>query len=253
MRQGHSDDKHYIHGLNPVIEALRSGRKVGAVYVYSGRKEKLDDITSLAEKRGVSVHIVGGDFFERFPKGHQGIAVSGGELSYTPLDELLDIPSRKKEQALFILLDEVEDPGNVGAIARSAFSLGAHGMVIQKHRAAGLGPRALKAAAGAFEYFPVAMVPNIKNAMDAMRKEGIALAGAEGGIGTPAWKADLKGPVALILGSESGGLRRTVREKCDIILSIPMSGGLGSLNVAATAGMLLYETLRQRSQKQAKD
>ncbi|MBI5408911.1 MAG: 23S rRNA (guanosine(2251)-2'-O)-methyltransferase RlmB [Nitrospirae bacterium] len=238
----------FIYGLNPVIEALRSGRDVTAVYVHSGRHKELGRLFTEARLRGVSVKSAPMSFFDgKFPKGHQGVAALVGETVYMELEDLLLLPGNKREPAFFAVLDGVEDPRNFGAILRSGEAAGIHGVVIQKHRSAGLGPIAVKASAGASEYVAVAMIPNIKHALLAMKDMGITIIGAEGGTGLSPFQTDLRVPLALVIGSEGGGLRETVKDKCDLIVSLPMRGKLNSLNVSAASAVLFYEILRQRA------
>ena len=240
----------FIYGLNPVLEALKAGRKVDAMYIHSGRHKGVEALMSEAKGRGIEVIEKPLAFFdERFPKGHQGVAAKVKERGYTPLDELLGIPEKRKEPAFFVILDEIEDPRNLGAIIRSAEAAGAHGVVIQKHRAAGLTPEAVKASAGAAEHMAVSMVPNIKHAMAEMKENDILIVGAEGGAKTSPYDIDLTVPLALIVGSESKGLRETVKSKCDYLLSLPMRGRVNSLNASVAAGVFLYEILRQRLTK----
>jgi 23S rRNA (guanosine2251-2'-O)-methyltransferase len=237
----------WIFGLNPVLEALRSGRKITTVYVSSGRHEKMSEISKAAETRGVPVEFPDGAFFDaRFPKGHQGVAARAAQRVYIGLDDLIAIPSKKKENPLFILLDSIEDPRNFGAILRTADAAGVHGVVIQSHRSVTLGPEVAKTSAGAVEYVPVSMVANIKHAMREMKERGITIMAAESGVHAPIWDADMTQPLAVVMGSEGKGIRRTVKENCDFVGSIPMRGQLNSLNVSVAAGIFLFEIVRQR-------
>lgn len=242
--------ENWIYGLNPVLEAVRAGRRIMEIYISSGRHKEVHLIRKEAEAGNIAVKEVPLSFFEeRFPKGHQGIAARVRERGYTPLEELLEIPAKKNEHAFFLVLDGIEDPRNFGAIIRSSEAAGVHGVVIQSHRAAGFSPVVSKASAGAVEYVPVSMVPNIKHAISAMKEDGIAIIGAEGGKGLSPYDTDLTIPLALVLGSEGVGLRKTVRDKCDRLLSLPMRGKVNSLNVSVATGILLYEILRQKLKK----
>jgi 23S rRNA (guanosine2251-2'-O)-methyltransferase len=240
----------WIYGFNPVLEALRAGRNIKAVYVSSGRHEKVSEIRKESEIRGVPVETAGNTFFDsRFPKGHQGVAARVIQRGYVSVDELLAIPSGRNETPLFIILDGVEDPRNFGAILRSADAAGVHGVVIQSHRSASLGPEVAKTSAGAVEYVPVSMVPNIKHAIREMKERGITVIGAEAGDYPALWEVDLTVPLTVIIGSEGMGARKTVRGACDIIITIPMRGKINSLNASVASGILLFEILRQRSTK----
>jgi 23S rRNA (guanosine2251-2'-O)-methyltransferase len=240
----------WIYGLNPVLEALRAGRNIKAVYLSSGRHEKVGQVRQEAEKRRIPVETAGSAFFDsRFPKGHQGVAAKVVQKGYMSLDELLVIPAKRNEPALFVILDGIEDPRNFGAILRSSDAAGVHGVVIQSRRSASLGPEAAKASAGAIEHVPVALVPNIKHAMREMKENGITVIGSEAGDYPLLWEADLTGPLALVVGSEGKGARKTVKENCDIIVTIPMRGKINSLNASVAAGVALFEIFRQRSTK----
>jgi 23S rRNA (guanosine2251-2'-O)-methyltransferase len=177
------------------------------------------------------------------------MAASIEQKGYVSLDELLLIPGKRGQRPFFVVLDEVEDPRNLGAVLRTAEAAGVHGVVIQKRRQAGLGPLAVKASAGASEHIAVAAVPNIKNAIYKMKEMGVAVVGAEAGGKTLPWDANLGGPLALVVGSEGRGLRRTVKEKCDLVVSLPMRGHVNSLNTSVAAGVLIYEALRQKPKK----
>lgn len=240
----------WIYGLNPVLEALRARRNIKEVYISSGRHEKLFLIKKETESRGIALRIVDVAFFnERFPKGHQGIAVKVSEKGYMDLYELLNIPEKRNEIPFFLILDCIEDPGNVGAILRSADAAGVHGVIVQEHRSAGLGPAVSKASAGAVEYVPVSQVSNIKHAISEMKEREITIIGAESGSGNMPWDVDFSMPAGIVIGSEGRGLRKTVSEKCDFVVSIPMRGRVNSLNVSVASAVLMFEVLRQRVRK----
>jgi 23S rRNA (guanosine2251-2'-O)-methyltransferase len=169
-------------------------------------------------------------------------------LSIT-IEALMEIPDKKGETPFFVILDCIEDPRNLGAILRSAEAAGVHGVVIQERRSAKPGPEAAKASAGAMEHIPVCVVSNIKHAIEAMKKIGITIVGAEAGKQPSPWEVDLRGPAALVLGSEDKGVRRVVREKCDMIVSLPIRGQVTSLNTSVAAGILIYEYLRQNKDR----
>jgi 23S rRNA (guanosine2251-2'-O)-methyltransferase len=165
---------------------------------------------------------------------------------YATLDDVLEIPTQRGEPALFLVLDSVEDPRNLGAILRTAEAAGVHAVIIPERRAAGLTETVAKTAAGALEYVPVVKVVNIANAIEVLKKAGVWVAGAEAGGEAAYWDADFVRPTALVLGGEDKGVRRLVKEHCDYIVSLPLMGRIGSLNVSVAAGALLYEVLRQR-------
>jgi 23S rRNA (guanosine2251-2'-O)-methyltransferase len=245
-----TDDRHdWIYGVNPVSEAIRSGRKIAVVYVHEQGRRHLSTIIEAARASGITVKFETKDFFEaRFRKGHQGIAASVDKKETIAVEELLEIPARKAEIPFFIVLDTIEDPGNFGAIMRVADASGAHGIVFQSHRSARISPVVAKSSAGALEHVNLVETVNIKHAMEKMKKKDILLVGAEAGTDRTLWDLDMRSPLALVLGSEGEGLRRTVREMCDVTVSLPMKGTVNSLNVSVAAGILAYEVVRQRKQ-----
>lgn len=243
----------WLYGVNPVREALRSGREIKAVFISAGRSRLVRAIREEAALRDIPVKVIHDPkFFDtRFPKGHQGVAAEVAMAHVISIETLLEIPGEKGEAPFFLILDLIEDPRNLGAILRSAEAAGVHGVVSQERRSAGLGPVVDKASAGAAGYIPFCVVSNIKHAIRRMAEDGITVVGTEAGRHPAPWETDLSGPVALVIGSEGGGLRRTVREKCDILVSLPMRGRVESLNASVAAGVLIYEAVRQRMDKQA--
>ncbi|MBF0560284.1 MAG: 23S rRNA (guanosine(2251)-2'-O)-methyltransferase RlmB [Nitrospirae bacterium] len=245
--QKKDDRVNWIYGVNPVSEAIKSGRRINILYVQQQSQKHLSSIITAAKAGGIAVKFETKDFFEsRFHKGHQGIAAQAAKKETVSVEELLDIPARTGEAPFFIIIDTIEDPRNFGAILRVADAAGVHGVVFQSHRSAGITPVTAKASAGALEHVRLAEIVNIKHAMEKMKKEGIVLIGAEAGAGSAPWDLDLSVPLAIIIGSEGEGLRRTVREMCDMAVSLPMKGTVNSLNVSVAAGILAYEVIRQR-------
>jgi 23S rRNA (guanosine2251-2'-O)-methyltransferase len=254
--KGHGSKPHFdrrkaqeewVYGLNPVLEVVRSGREVKAVFLSSGRRDKIAEIEEEISSRGIKINRTDALFFEnRFGKGHQGIAAVVAPRKYAEIEDLLALPSEKGEVPLFLILDCIEDPRNFGAILRVADAGGVHGVVIQAYRSASLSPEAVKASAGASEYIPVAMIPNIKHAIREMKKSGIIIAGAEASAEETLWDADLKRPLAVVIGSEGHGLRKTVKEECDILVNLPMKGKVNSLNASVATGIIIFEIMRQR-------
>jgi 23S rRNA (guanosine2251-2'-O)-methyltransferase len=241
--------KEWIYGLNPVLEAIRAGRRIEFILLSFGKKDSLRILELEREARKKNILLQHKDikfFHTRFPKGHQGIAAQVLTKTYISLLELLEIPSRKGELPLFIILDLIEDPRNIGAILRVADAAGVHGIIIQSHRSVTLGAEVSKSSAGAVEYVPVSLVNNIKHAMQDMKERGITIVGAEADVNKVVWEKDLRVPLALVIGSEGKGLRKTVRENCDALISLPMMGKINSLNVSVAVGILTFEILRQR-------
>lgn len=242
-----------IFGINPVREALKAGRAIQRLLVSEQRRQDRDLQAILREARdaGIEVRMVGRDALNREAPGapHQGIIAIVAAHAYASLDDILRIPKERGEDPFFLVLDGVEDPRNFGAILRTAETAGIHGVIIPERRAVGLTDTVAKAAAGALEYVRVAKVVNIVSTLEELKRAGVWIFGAEAGGSTVFWKADLGGPVALVLGGEDRGLRRLVRETCDSLLALPMSGSIRSLNVSVAAGVLLYEVVRQRSER----
>jgi 23S rRNA (guanosine2251-2'-O)-methyltransferase len=237
-------------GVNPVLEALRSGRPVRRLLVSEQRRSdrEIRKILELAGSGGVEVRIIGRDALDREAPDsvHQGVVALVSAREYATLDDVLDIPVRSGQCPFFLILDGVEDPRNLGAIVRTAEVAGVHGVIIPERRAAGLTETVAKTAAGALEYVPVAKVTNLSQTIDVIKKSGTWVIGAEAGAQRSFWDADFSAPVALVLGGEDKGVRRLVREHCDYLVSLPVSGKINSLNVSVAAGALMYEVLRQR-------
>ncbi|MEW6067200.1 MAG: 23S rRNA (guanosine(2251)-2'-O)-methyltransferase RlmB [Nitrospirota bacterium] len=243
-------DNEWIYGINPVIEAIKAGRDIKGIYISSNRRDKISEIKREADHRKIPLKITESDFFDRnFRKGHQGIAAEVSSKDYVTLDELLEIPARRKEIPLFLILDCIEDPRNFGAILRVSDAAGIHGIIIQSHRSVTLSPEVSKASAGAVEYVPVSIMPNIKHAIYEMKKSGITIIGAEASAEKSLFSIDLKVPVGLVIGSEGKGIRKSVRENCDVLVRLPMYGNINSLNVSVATGIFAFEIIRQRLHK----
>jgi 23S rRNA (guanosine2251-2'-O)-methyltransferase len=228
-----------VYGIRPVVEALESGRrKVFEVIDAVGSEE----VARAAGARGVEVKRTSRRQIEELARdgAHQGVAARVEPYPYSGLEEILSTP-----EPLVIVLDGVTDPRNLGAVLRAADGAGAGGIVIPKDRAVGVSAAAVKASAGASEHVRVAMVTNLRRALDTMKRTGLWVYAAEAG-GTPYTELDLAGAVALVLGSEGRGVRRLVREGCDGTVSIPMLGAVESLNVSVASAVLLYEARRRR-------
>jgi 23S rRNA (guanosine2251-2'-O)-methyltransferase len=228
-----------IYGIRPVVEALESGRrKVFEIIEAVGNEE----VAKAASARGVEVKLTSRQRVEDLARGgvHQGVAAHVEPYPYSGLGEILSAP-----EPLVLVLDGVTDPRNLGALLRAADGAGASGVVVPKDRAVGVTAAAVKASAGASEHVLVARVTNLRRAVDTMKEAGLWIYAAEAG-GMPYTELDLAGAVALVLGSEGRGVRRLVRERCDGIVSIPMLGGVESLNVSVASAVLLYEARRRR-------
>ena len=238
-----------IEGRNAVIEALRAGASIDKIFIQKGETDKtLGHIASTARAAGVVVVDADKrklDFMSR-THAHQGVIALASVREYVSVEDILNIAREKGENPLIVVCDEISDPHNLGAIIRTAECAGAHGVIIPKRRSAGLTSIVGKTSAGAVSYVPVARVPNIPALLEQLQKEGVWVFGTAAEGTTTLYSADLKGPAAIVIGSEGEGMTRLVREKCDFLVSIPMKGRISSLNASAAAAILLYEAVRQR-------
>jgi len=242
-----------LEGRNPVLEALRAGRPLRKIQISrtARRGGSVARIVAEARARGVPVQFVDPRHLDAISQTgtHQGVIAFAHVVPPVALEDLLDRACAEGRPFL-VLLDGVQDPRNLGAILRTAEAAGAHGVVIPKHRSAGLTPAAAKASAGAVEYLPVAVVSNLPRAVEACRDRGIPVVGAHLQ-GDPYDRADLRPPIALVIGGEGTGVSRLVRERCDRLVRIPMYGKVSSLNASVAAGILLYEVVRNLRGAQA--
>ena len=244
-----SDDR--VWGRNPVLALLRSGsRRADEVAVLAGARGPLSEIVALARRAGVKVSYRTREQLTAIAGNgdHQGVVARVAVADYSDLEDLLAIPARRQEVPFFLVLDQVQDPRNLGALVRTADAFGVHGVVVPKHHAVGLTEAAARTAMGAVEYVAVARETNLVSALEKIKKSGAWVHGAALDGGLPPWSVDLTGPVCLVLGSEGEGLRPLVARACDVLVSVPMRGGVGSLNVAAAGAALCYEVARQRAQ-----
>lgn len=253
----YKDENNYsdiIAGRNPVTEALRSGRAIDCLYIARGELSgSVKVIAALAKDKGIPVKETDRkklDFMTNHA-AHQGVAAAAAVKEYSSVDDIFELARSRGEKPFIIVLDEIEDPHNLGAIIRTAECAGAHGVIIPKRRAAGLGGIVGKASAGAYEYMPVARVTNLARLIDELKERGCWIYGADMD-GTAYCESDLTGAAALVIGSEGKGLGRLIREKCDAVLSLPMLGKINSLNASVAAGILMYEFTRQRINLQAR-
>jgi len=239
-----------IEGKNAVMEALKAGRTIDKVYIVRGEADKsLKFIASKARAAGAVVSEVDRrklDFMSE-THAHQGVIAVAAVREYSTVEEILNIAAERGEKPLIVICDEISDPHNLGAIIRTAESAGAHGIIIPKHRSAGVTAIVEKTSAGAVEHMAVARVANINAAMDKLKDAGVWLFGTAADADTGLWQADLKGAAAIVIGSEGEGMSRLVAENCDFKVSIPMHGKVSSLIASAAAAIMLYEAVRQRS------
>ena len=239
-----------IEGRNAVIEALRAGTTMDKIYLAKGETDKtLGHIASKARAQGIVVVETDRRKLDNMSRthAHQGVIALAAVREYVTVQSLLDAAAAKGEPPLLVVCDEISDPHNLGAILRTAECAGAHGVIIPKRRSAGLTAIVAKTSAGAVSYMPVARVANIPSLLKDLKKQGIWVFGTAAEGTTRLYDADLKGPAAIVIGSEGDGMSRLVAENCDFLVSIPMRGKISSLNASAAAAILLYEAVRQRT------
>lgn len=238
-----------IEGRNAVIEALRAGKLIDRLLIQDGAQDgPIQTIRREAKKRDVLVRFVAKERLDQLSGTgrHQGVIAYAAAYAYAEVADILAAARAKNEPPFLILLDNIEDPHNLGAIIRTANLAGAHGVIIPKNRAVGLTAAVARTSAGALNYTPVARVTNLARTMEELKKEGLWFACADMD-GTTMYQLDLTGPIGLVIGSEGDGVGRLVKEKCDYVASIPMKGDIDSLNASVAAGVLAYEIVRQRS------
>ena len=237
-----------IEGRNAVLEAFRSGREVDKLFVLDGCQDgPVRTIIREARKKDTILNFVSRERLDQLSEtgAHQGVIAQTAAYAYARVEDILKRAEEKGEAPFLFLLDNIEDPHNLGAIIRTANLAGAHGVIIPKRRAAGLTSTVAKTSAGALNYTPVAKVTNLVKTIEELKKQGIWFVCGEMG-GESMYKLDLTGPIGLVIGNEGEGVSRLVREACDFVASIPMQGDIDSLNESVAAGVLAYEIVRQR-------
>ena len=237
-----------IEGRNAVLEAFRSGKTIDKLFVQDGCKDgPILSITREARKHDTLIKYVPRERLDQLSETgkHQGVIAYAAAYEYAEVEDILKNARDKGEEPFIFLLDNIEDPHNLGAIIRTANLAGAHGVIIPKRRAVGLTATVAKTSAGALNYTPVAKVTNLAATIDELKKEGLWFVCADMG-GESMYRLNLKGPIGLVIGNEGEGVSRLVKEKCDYIASIPMKGDIDSLNASVAACVLAYEIVRQR-------
>ena len=238
-----------IEGRNAVIEAYRSGKTIDKIYILDGCQDgPVSTIRREAKKNGTLIKFVSRERLDQMSETgkHQGVTAIAAAYKYSEMEDIFNLAKLRGEDPFVFILDNIEDPHNLGAIIRTANLSGAHGVIIPKNRAVGLTATVAKASAGALNYTPVVKVTNIASTIEALKDKGLWFACADMG-GTRMYDLNLKGPIGLVIGNEGSGVSRLVREKCDMIASIPMKGDIDSLNASVAAGVLAFEVVRQRS------
>ena len=237
-----------IEGRNAVLEAFRAGKTIDKLYVQEGIKDgPIQSIIREAKKQDTIVNFVSRERLNQMSEEghHQGVIAHAAAYEYAEVEDILKAAEEKGEPPFIFLLDGIEDPHNLGAIIRTANLAGAHGVIIPKRRASGLTAVVAKTSAGALNYTPVAKVTNLAATIEELKEKGLWFVCADMN-GELMYRLNLKGPIGLVIGSEGDGVGRLVREKCDMVASIPMKGDIDSLNASVAAGVLAYEIVRQR-------
>lgn len=239
-----------MEGRNTVLEAFRSGKTIDKLFVLDGCQDgPVRTIVREAKKQGTILNFVPKERLDQLSeaKKHQGVIAFAAAYEYAKVEDMLKLAEEKGEPPFLILLDNIEDPHNLGAIIRTANLAGAHGVIIPKRRAVGLTATVAKTSAGAINYTPVAKVTNLSNTIRELKEQGMWFACADMG-GTLMYQLDLKGPIGLVIGNEGEGVGKRVKESCDFSAAIPQAGDIGSLNATGAAGVRSYEIVRQRLQ-----
>lgn len=237
-----------VEGRNAVLEAFRSGKTIDKVFVLDGCQDgPIRTIVREAKKHGALLNFVSRERLNQISETgkHQGVVAYAAAYEYAEIEDMLELAKEKGEDPFLILLDNIEDPHNLGAIIRTANTAGAHGVIIPKRRAVGLTATVAKTSAGALNYTPVAKVTNLVKTMEELKEKGIWFVCADMD-GEPMYDLELTGPIGLVIGSEGDGVSRLVKENCDFVAGIPMQGEITSLNASVAAGVLAYEIVRQR-------
>ena len=241
-------NENQLEGRNAILEALKNGREIDKIFIRRGNTDgTLKKIVAMALEQGIVVQKIPPekmDFMSQ-TKNHQGIIAYASVGKYYDVEDILAFAEEKGEDPFIVILDEITDTHNLGAVIRSAEAAGVHGIIIPKRRSAGLNATVGKTSAGAVEYVRVSKVTNLVNTIEDLKKKGLWIACADAA-GENYFKADLKGPIAVVIGSEGDGVSRLIKEKCDFVISIPMFGEISSLNASVAGGLIMYEVVRQR-------
>ncbi|TFD98484.1 23S rRNA (guanosine(2251)-2'-O)-methyltransferase RlmB [Jeotgalibacillus salarius] len=238
----------FIGGKNPVLEALRAGREINKIWIGEGsQKGQMQQVIQLAKEANVLVQFVPKKKIDQLLDGqHQGVVASIAAYEYSEIEDVFSFAEKKGEDPFVLILDELEDPHNLGSIMRTADAVGVHGIIIPKRRAVGLTATVAKASTGAIEHVPVVRVTNLSRTLDELKDKGLWIAGTDAKGSEDYRRFDGTMPVGLIIGSEGKGMSRILREKCDFLIHLPMTGHVTSLNASVAASILMYEIYRRR-------
>jgi 23S rRNA (guanosine2251-2'-O)-methyltransferase len=241
-----------IVGRQPVLEALKSGTPIEKILIMFGAKgSAIERIYTLAKQRGIPVTQAAKQRFRELGEETvtQGVAAVLSAVTYVDVEDLLEIARRKNEPPFIVILDELEDPHNVGALIRTAECAGVHGVIVSKHRSAPLGLTVTKTSAGASMRLPIARVSNIAQALDELKRRGVWILGTAMEGDRAYYDADYSGPIAIVIGNEGRGIRRLVKEKCDVLVRIPLYGKIASLNASVAGALVLFEAVKARHRR----
>jgi 23S rRNA (guanosine2251-2'-O)-methyltransferase len=243
-----SKELEFIMGRNPVLEALKSNREINKLWIAEGgQKGSIQQVIAMAKEANVLVQFVPRKKIDQMVEGnHQGVVASVAAYDYAELDDLYRVAEERQEDPFFLILDEIEDPHNLGSIMRTADAVGAHGIIIPKRRAVGLTATVAKASTGAIEHIPVVRVTNLARTVDELKEKGLWIFGTDAKGKVDYRNMDGSLPLGLIIGSEGKGMARLLRDKCDFLVSLPMVGKVTSLNASIAASLLMYEVFRKR-------
>ena len=249
-KEKYKEEKQYqdqVEGRNAVIELLESGRDINKIFVSSGEKNgSINKILAMAKEKRVIVTEVNKNKLEEMANNHQGVIAIVPPFEYCDIDDILDCAKSRNEDPFILILDGIEDPHNLGAIIRTAETAGVHGIIIPKRRAASVNSTVAKVAAGAVEHMNIARVNNINEAIRYLKENDIWVCGTDIDTNKYHYDQDLTGPLAIVIGSEGFGMSKLVKENCDFLVKIPMKGKITSLNASVSAGIVVYEAVRQR-------
>lgn len=243
-------EEEYIAGKHSVLEALRSGRTIHKLWIAEqAQKHHVGPILAEAKKNGIVAQFADKRKLDQMVQDvpHQGIVAQVAAYQYYEVEDLLARAREREETPLLLILDEIEDPHNLGSILRTADCAGVHGVIIPKRRSAGLTATVSKTSAGAVEYVPVARVTNIAQTIELLKEQGVWIAGSDVEASQSVYASDFKLPLAIVIGNESKGMGRLIKEKCDFLVKLPMHGQINSLNASVAASLLMYEAVRQRN------
>ena len=245
-------DKKYddqVEGRNSVLELLESGKDINKIFIERGEKQgSIHKIIAIAKEKGIVLVETDKNKLKQMAQTEncQGIIAIVPPFEYCDVEDILDVAKRKNENAFILILDGIEDPHNLGAIIRTAETAGVHGIIIPKRRAASVNSTVNKVSAGAVEYMKIARVNNINDTIKYLKDNGIWIIGTDMNTTKYYYEEDFKGPIAIVIGSEGYGMNRLVKDNCDLLVKIPMKGKITSLNASVSAGIIMYETVKQR-------